>query len=191
MINYEIAQTRRLILRVPEESDIGAIVDYYRRNREFLKPFEEEKPVEYYMNAFWTERIRRDREDFLMNRSVRTFLFPKENPKRVLGVLNFNRIVHMPFSACVMGYSLDENAQGKGLMKEAAEAGIDYIFNELKLHRIMANHVPENRKSEKILQALGFEREGYARKYLFLDSRWQDHVLRSLLEEDWEKRTRG
>ncbi len=58
-------------------------------------------------------------------------------------------------------------------------ATIDYAFRELRLHRIMANYRPENGRSGRLLERLGFVREGYARDYLFIDGAWRDHVLTS------------
>lgn len=79
-----------------------------------------------------------------------------------------------------MGYALAESAQGHGYMTEAARAGIEFIFQEIRLHRIMANYMPHNVRSAAVLQRLGFTIEGTARNYLFLADAWQDHVLTSL-----------
>jgi ribosomal-protein-alanine N-acetyltransferase len=49
----------------------------------------------------------------------------------------------------------------------------------------MANHVPRNERSARLLERLGFEREGFAKAYLHLDGRWQDHVLTSLTSDRW------
>ena len=51
-------------------------------------------------------------------------------------------------------------------MHEALTAAIAHVFEVQKLHRVMANYQPDNLASEKLLQRLGFEREGYARQYL-------------------------
>lgn len=79
-----------------------------------------------------------------------------------------------------MGYSLAEQAQGKGIMTEACRAGIDYIFQQVGLHRIMANYMPGNARSAAVLERLGFTIEGTAKSYLYLAGAWQDHVLTSL-----------
>jgi ribosomal-protein-alanine N-acetyltransferase len=44
----------------------------------------------------------------------------------------------------------------------------------------MANYMPANERSGKLLKRLGFTVEGYARDYLFIAGAWQDHVLTSL-----------
>ncbi len=56
-----------------------------------------------------------------------------------------------------------------------------YCFEQLGLHRIMANHLPRNVRSERLLASLGFEREGYARAYLKIAGVWEDPILRTLI----------
>ena len=97
----------------------------------------------------------------------------------VLGTCNFTQIAKGPFRACVLGYQVARAHQGLGLMHEALSATIDYAFLEIRLHRIMANYRPENGRSARLLDRLGFVREGYARDYLFIDGAWRDHVLTS------------
>ena len=62
-------------------------------------------------------------------------------------------------------------------MTEFVEAATNYVFAELDLHRIMANYVKENVRSARILEKLGFEKEGYAKSYLKIAGTWRDHVL--------------
>ena len=94
---------------------------------------------------------------------------------------NFTNIVLGPLQACFLGYSVDQDFQGRGMMREVAQAGIRHMFDSVGLHRIMANHMPGNVRSEKMLRALGFEREGYARSYLKIADRWEDMVLNALV----------
>ena len=65
-------------------------------------------------------------------------------------------------------------------MSEALRAATAWIFGELRLHRIMANYRPENARSGRVLERLGFVREGFAKDYLFIDGAWTDHVLTAL-----------
>lgn len=66
------------------------------------------------------------------------------------------------------------------MMSEALQAVIAYAFGDLALHRLQANYQPANVRSARLLQKLGFEIEGQAKDYLFLDGAWRDHVLTSL-----------
>jgi ribosomal-protein-alanine N-acetyltransferase len=53
---------------------------------------------------------------------------------------------------------------------------IGYAFGELGLHRLEANVRPENLRSLRSLESLGFGRTGLAPRYLFIDGAWRDHV---------------
>jgi len=64
-------------------------------------------------------------------------------------------------------------------MFEILEGAIHYMFTDQAIHRVMANYIPGNERSEKLLSRLGFEREGLAKSYLQIDGRWRDHVLTS------------
>ena len=68
-------------------------------------------------------------------------------------------------------------------MYEALAAAIPHVFANLGLHRVMANYRPENVRSGRLLQRLGFEREGLARSYLKINGVWTDHVLTSVINE--------
>jgi ribosomal-protein-alanine N-acetyltransferase len=76
-----------------------------------------------------------------------------------------------------LGFSIDAACEGQGLMREALSAVVDFAFGELGLHRIEANHQPQNLRSAALLRSLGFDVQGYARDYLFLNGAWRDHVL--------------
>ena len=54
------------------------------------------------------------------------------------------------------------------------------MFDVKGLHRIQANHLPENARSAALLARLGFVREGLAKDYLFIGNAWRDHVLNAL-----------
>ncbi|MBD2570104.1 GNAT family N-acetyltransferase [Anabaena lutea] len=113
--------------------------------------------------------------------SLELVIFSKNNPSgSVVGQCNFTGIMRGPFQACYLGYNFDYRAVGHGYMFEALTGAIAYVFNELKLHRIMANYIPTNVRSAKLLRRLDFLTDGYSRDYLFIAGRWQDHVLTSL-----------
>ena len=101
------------------------------------------------------------------------------------GNVSFTEIVRGIFQACYLGYGLAQARQGQGLMREALRGAIAHAFGPMGLHRIMANYLPHNRRSANVLKSLGFTVEGYARDYLRINGRWEDHVLTSLTNESW------
>ncbi|ERT10797.1 ribosomal protein S5-alanine N-acetyltransferase [Photorhabdus temperata] len=176
--------TERMVVRLVYERDAYRLAEYYSENHEFLKPWEPTRDNSHCQPSGWTNRLNLITE---MQRQSAAFHFllldPNEN--EIIGVANFSNILRGAFHACYLGYSLGEKWQGKGLMYEALQPAIRYMQRQQGMHRIMANYMPDNHRSGKLLERLGFEREGYAKKYLMINGIWQDHVLTALTDEKW------
>lgn len=154
---------------------------FFEENREHLEKWSSTPPAGFYTEAFWRERLRQARAEFEQDQSMKLVLLERaalSGP--VIGVCNFSNFVRGPFQACYLGYSLDHRFEGRGLMSEALVAATGYAFETLRLHRIMANYIPVNERSGRLLRRLGFVVEGYAHDYLLIAGRWQDHILTSL-----------
>lgn len=150
-------------------------------NREHLTRWQPPEPAGYDTEKFWREYLQRSRVDFIDGRSLRLVFFERGNPAGpVIGECNFSNFVRGPFQACFLGYKIDYRHEGRGLMREGLTASISYVFENLRLHRIMANYIPTNERSGRLLRRLGFVVEGYARDYLLINGEWRDHVLTSL-----------
>jgi ribosomal-protein-serine acetyltransferase len=87
-----------------------------------------------------------------------------------------------------IGYWLAENAQGQGLMTRACTALLDYLFDELALHRVEIQCATGNTRSCAVPERLGFAREGVLRGRQRLQERYVDLVMYGLLEDDWRRR---
>ena len=177
-------ETQRTIVRLAEIRDTPAVLDYYVRNREHLEPFEPLRTSDFYEANTWSIRLGYFLDSFQADRSLNVFLFTRNQPSRVIGAIGFSNFVRGAFHACYLGYGLDRGYEGQGYMREALEASIRYVFNDLRFHRIMANYMPFNRRSGGLLRRLGFVVEGYARDYMQINGRWEDHVLTSLTNQD-------
>ena len=178
--------TARLIVRPATADDVPAIVAYFLDNQAFLEPWEPARPEGFYTEQFWSEQVARNREHAETDRALRMFIFPSDAPGDIIGTVNLTEFVRGAFHACYLGYGLSAAREGQGYMREALRAAIPHAFGPLRLHRIMANYVPHNRRSGSVLKALGFQVEGYARDYLRINGRWEDHVLTSLTNPDWK-----
>lgn len=184
-MNRDVPQirTERLLLAIPGASAANALARFNRENQRHLAPWSprmtagqiDPEGCAQMLDAAVAAARQGTRYAFLV------FEGPAGAAGPVVGYLNFSEIVRGAFLACYMGYALAEVEQGKGYMSEAARAGIDFIFNEVRLHRIMANYMPRNLRSCAVLQRLGFSVEGTAKAYLYLNGAWQDHVLTSLI----------
>lgn len=171
-----VIETARLNLSLLAPDDWQLMQHYQLKNQTFLAPWEPQRDELYFTEAEVKQRLRNALLSFKQQRAFHFALMDKDNAC-VWGVCNYSNVVRGAFQACHLGYALDEHQQGKGYMQEAIEAGNNYLFETLKFHRIMANYLPENKRSEKVLKSLGFEREGFAKQYLQIAGKWRDHVL--------------
>ncbi|GGC79392.1 ribosomal protein S5-alanine N-acetyltransferase [Undibacterium terreum] len=180
--------TARLTLRVlvpaaPAPEDAALLQAYLLENRHHLAPWEPLRDDTYFSLAECEQRLLASRQSMEAGSALHFAVFITGAPD-MIGICHFSNIVRGVFQACHLGYAIAEKHEGKGYMQEAVQAGIRHMFTQQGLHRVMANHLPDNVRSAGLLQKLGFEREGYARSYLKINGRWQDHVLNALLNPE-------
>ncbi|HEY0386270.1 MAG TPA: ribosomal protein S5-alanine N-acetyltransferase [Pyrinomonadaceae bacterium] len=181
-------ETERLLLTLPTADAAPRLLDYFAENREHLARWSPLAADNYYTEDYWRERLAKARLEFEQDQSMHLVIFERARPLgRVVGVANFSAFIRGAFQACYLGYSIAGRDEGRGLMREALTAAIRYAFDELRLHRIMANYVPANERSGRLLRSLGFAVEGYARDYLLIAGEWHDHILTSLTNTEWRR----
>jgi ribosomal-protein-alanine N-acetyltransferase len=184
--------TERLTVRIARPGMQAAMARFLGDNFEgHLAPWSPPATTAFFSEAFWRERLAIAVEEYHAGRAVRFVLQARPAPSargaptpleaEILGTCNYTNIVRGPFLACHLGYQIARSHEGKGLMAEALRASNAFVFSAFRLHRIMANYRPENARSGRLLQRLGFAREGLARDYLFIDGAWRDHVLTALM----------
>jgi [ribosomal protein S5]-alanine N-acetyltransferase len=178
-------ETDRLRVRLPCREDAGAVARFYGDNRDHLQPWSPTFPPGMFAADFWAAEIERRLADFDAGREVRAFLFGRDDPCRLIGSVTLSQIARGVFQACNLGYALAADAQGHGYMLEAVRGMVAYAFGPLGLHRVMAGYMPRNRRSAAVLRQAGFVVEGYARRYLLIDGRWEDHVLTAITNAAW------
>ncbi len=172
-------------LRLATEADAELIVRYYRQNRRHLTPWEPARPSGFFDETFWRLQIRRNTDDYDRGAAVRFFGFRDSIPE-VAGYVSLTNITRGAAHFCFLGYSLAHREQGRGLMTALVGRTIEFAFEDLNLHRVMANYMPRNERSARLLERLGFEREGMASKYLLINGNWEDHVMTSLINPNWK-----
>jgi len=178
-----LIETDRMVILVLDPSRAELMVRFRRENRQFLKQWEPERSEAFFTMDFWQIQLRMARQHF-REQSHLSFTMLDKSQTEVLGVCNYSNIVKGTFQSCHLGYATAEKHQSVGYMGEAITHTLDYVFKELKLHRVMANYMPRNQRSGALLARMGFKVEGRADQYLKINGVWEDHVLTSRLNPD-------
>ena len=173
------------VVRRGRLDEAALALDYVSRNREHLAPYSPARPHAFYSLEHWQATLREADEAFAQDRHAKCFLYRKDGAA-IVGEINLSNIVRGAFQACYLGYSVDQAVQGMGVMSAAVEAVVQYAFRTLCLHRVMANYIPGNLRSERLLARLHFVREGFAPNYLLIAGRWQDHIMTARTNPDWQ-----
>jgi [ribosomal protein S5]-alanine N-acetyltransferase len=172
--------TARTCMRFPEERDAPELLRYRVDNQAHFAPWEPLREPVYFTLDHCTTSIVEGRDSARLDRGYPLVVFDRDE-RVLLATVNFANIVRGAFQACHLGYGVAAHMQGQGLMREVLRAGVDWAFEELDLHRVMANYLPRNERSAKLLERLGFAREGYAKRYLKIAGVWEDHILTALV----------
>jgi len=181
-----IYKTNRLILRELDESYSFNVLNFYIRNRSFLKKWEAKKPIDFYSIKYQSELLRKERQLSNDGRLLRLWLFHKNdhNFSNIIGCILFSTIIRGNFQSCILGYKMDKEELNKGYITEALKKGIEVIFKEYKLNRIEAPIMPKNKASIRVVQKLGFNNEGISRKYIKVNDKWEDHIRWVLINDE-------
>lgn len=103
---------------------------------------------------------------------------------RLAGQVTIDNIVRGVLRAGYLGYWIDQAVAGRGMASLAVALVCDHAFGPVGLHRVQADIRPENGPSQRLVERLGFQREGLLRRYLDIDGDWRDHLAYALLAED-------
>ncbi|MCY4094428.1 MAG: GNAT family N-acetyltransferase [Gammaproteobacteria bacterium] len=173
-----LIQKDDLSLVVLEPCVFGILRKYYLDNREHLAPWEPSRN-----DAFFTEEniksvVTSRYEQYSDETALHLCAIDAEE---MVAEVNFTNIVKGAFQCCNLGFSVATSLEGLGTMTKVVKSGIRVIFGKYCLHRIQANYMPRNHRSSRLVENCGFRVEGYAREYLKIAGKWEDHVLTSLI----------
>ena len=175
-------ETSRCLIRLAELADAPKLLRYRADNREHFMSWEPSREANYYTLEQCEQSIVEGREAAQLDRGYPFVAFSRDG-QGIIASFTLTNVVRGPFQACLLGYGVAARWQGQGLMAEVLEAGLTLAFGQLDLHRVMANYLPRNERSARVLARLGFEREGYARAYLRIAGQWEDHVLTAKIRD--------
>lgn len=112
------------------------------------------------------------------------FIIEKKDGKKI-GMAGYLTV--QPYRIVEIGYWLLPKEKGKGYGTEVAHILVDYLFLSKDVGRVQATTHLENLVSQKVLERVGFKKEGIMRRALFIKGNWADQILYSILREKWKE----
>ncbi len=173
--------TDRLLLQIEDSSKARQIQQFYIKNKALFERFEPTRPEQFYTMEFQTASIDYEYNEIIKGKSLRYYVYQKKDPDTLIGIVNFSRMEHGPFSCASIGYKFDTDYHGNGYAFEACQAAISVIFYNYKIHRIEARVAPDNIPSIKLLERLGFSFEGIEYKSVEVMGTFRDHYRYGLI----------
>jgi len=152
-------------------------------SRAFLTPWEPTWPLDDLTRSAFRRRIRRYMQDIREDAAYPFFIFDSRDDTLVGGVTLSNVRRGVTQSAS-LGYWVGADRARQGYMSASVAALVPFVFDQLGLHRLEAACLPSNAASIRLLEKVGFSREGFARRYLRINGIWQDHLLYAMLTDD-------
>ena len=186
MSKYSLVELKgqNVILKNLTAGNAEELLEYYKKNKKYLEPFEPTKDSSFYTVENQRKILNNNYKEFLKGVTIELGIFKEE---KLIGKIKLSRILYGSFKNGMLGYSMDEDEQGKGYMKESVYLFLKYAFDECELHRIEASALVNNKKSIGVLTGCGFKMTGINEKYLLINGKWMDHVTYYILKEEFGK----
>lgn len=174
-------RTEQLLLRPPRRSDLDALdraiqetLGELVRWLPWARPDHCRGDSRQYIRHARLSRARRSAFEYLLIRA---------DTRKLVGAASLHRIDWIRRSAG-LGYWVRRSEWGMGMATEAGRMLIAHAFHGLELQRVEAHVATGNKSSQRVVEKLGFLREGIAREIEFVDGRYLDHIQYSLIRGD-------
>lgn len=172
----------RVHLALPHRRDERDVLALNRRSRAFHAPW----AMPPRTSAQFARYLARcQAPDFI------GLLIRRSEDHTLLGSVELSQIVRGRFQSAYLAYQIGAPFARQGYMTEALGLVLQYVFRQLRLHRLEANIQPTNTASIGLVERLGFHLEGYSPRYLKLGGRWRDHQRWAILAEGWRAGVRA
>ena len=180
-------QWAQLVLRPLAMGDRGEWDRVRHRNREWLGPWEASNPEPGGVAPSFRAFVRAMRAQARAGTCLPWLI--TESPagtrhQELVGQLTVSGITLGSFRSATLGYWVDGAQAGRGIAPMAVAMATDYCFQHLGLHRMEINIRPENVKSLRVVEKLGFRDEGLRERFLHINGHWADHRSFALTAEE-------
>lgn len=110
--------------------------------------------------------------------------FVIEYQGKVVGQLNVANVLHGSVCSGTVGYWVSKSVAGRGVTPTAVALVCDFFFFQMGMHRVEIDIRPENQPSLRVVEKLGFRREGVKERFIHIDGAWRDHVVFAITREE-------
>jgi ribosomal-protein-alanine N-acetyltransferase len=161
-------------LRPLEVDDAALLASLYVRNREFMAPFDPDRPDDFYTAEGQRQALEALVRDRANDRRYRFLISSGDVPA---GAISVSNIVRGPFQNASIGYWVSEDLNGRGIATAAVGLVAGWAFGPGGFHRLEAGTLVDNLRSQAVLRRNRFSRIGLSRNYLHIGGTWRDHIL--------------
>ena len=201
-----IVRGRGVVLRMAQVSDYPAWAELRAASREHLMPWEPQWSRDELTRTSFRRRVRHYQREAREDVGYAFLIFSTvdnaasggmrrgpasadafDTGRKLVGGVTLTNVRRGVTQAATLGYWLGKPHVGRGHMHAALQALLPFAFDVLRLHRIEAAVMPANVASLRVLERLGFQREGLARRYLKIRGIWEDHFIHALLADEFDR----
>lgn len=157
------------------------------RNAAWLEPWEASSPAGPSQLPTYAGMVRvlnQQAKDAAALPFIITERVPGLSKPAIVGQLTVSSILWGSAMSATLGYWVDQDRAGRGIVPTAVAMATDHCFQTLGLHRMEINIRPENVASLRVVEKLGFRDEGLRPRFLHINGRWADHRSFALTAEE-------
>ena len=169
----ELLEGKSIRLKLGDKEDLDFLVGFWN-NLDYYGDYE----------AIMEQMTRAEAEKRLADASKRVYFIIQKKDGTNIGLIVY---FGQSSGSITIGYAIEPSEHGKGYGTEALQLMVDYLFLAKEIHRVQANTDPENKVSQRILEKVGFKKEGVSRRSSFVRGQWRDEYLYSILREEWKE----
>jgi RimJ/RimL family protein N-acetyltransferase len=175
-----VIKTSRLVLRWVSEDDVDSLYEIFS-DPQVMRYWS----VTPFANREAAAALQREIIEGNLKGSVWKWGLALRDSNKLIGTATlFN--LNLDNGRAEIGYAMGRSYWGHGYMNEALQALIKHAFDVVQLRRLEADVDPRNTASIRILERLGFQREGYLRERWHVGGEIQDALFYGLLKWEWE-----
>ncbi|MDE2384494.1 MAG: GNAT family N-acetyltransferase [Alphaproteobacteria bacterium] len=173
-------QGQKVILRAPEPGDFEAWSALRQKSRGFLEKWEPTWSPDEFSRFAFRARVRIYDQRARADEGYTFFIFDRK-AGALVGGISLSHVRRGVSQSATLGYWMGQPFARQGYMKDAIQTLIRAADASFGLHRLEAACLPHNEPSRRLLLSCGFQPEGYAKSYVRIAGKWEDHLLFGLV----------